>query len=152
MNYTVRTERVSAMPIAVVRRRAAFGRLGPVVQEACGTVWNAVKAAGVKGAGRHVSVYLDCSGSQVEMEIGDTALPMTLAAVTHYVPGAEWRPRRLSPGEGALAMLSRTVPARLRPQESLKVLARAVKDAVVLEGERGEADEFATMLLNGALD
>jgi effector-binding domain-containing protein len=70
MSYTVRSERVPAMPIAVVRRRAAFGRLGPVVQEACGTVWKAVKAAGVKGAGRHVSVYLDCTGGQVEMEVG----------------------------------------------------------------------------------
>ena len=101
MNYTVRTERVSAMPIAVVRRRAASGRLGPVVQEACGTVWNAVKAAGVKGAGRHVSVYLDCSGAQVDMEIGvelpsafgghgeviDSLTPAgEVATVTHFGP------------------------------------------------------------------
>lgn len=81
----------------------------------------------------------------------ETPLPMSLAAVTHYVPGAEWQPRRLSPGEGALALLSRTVPARTRPHESMKVIARAIEDAVVLEGERGEADEFATLLLDGAL-
>jgi hypothetical protein len=82
---------------------------------------------------------------------GDVALPMSLAVVTHYVPGAEWAPRRLTPGEGALALLSRTVPARARPQESLQVLTKAINGAVVLEGERGEAEPFAEMLLNGAL-
>jgi hypothetical protein len=84
-------------------------------------------------------------------EVADEALPMTLACVTHYVPGAEWRPRRLSAGEAAIALLSRTVPARIRPQECMEFLARAVKDAVVLEGERGEAEDFATMLFDDAL-
>jgi hypothetical protein len=76
---------------------------------------------------------------------------MSVAAVTYYVPGAEWRPRRLSKGEGALALLSHTVPARNRPEESLRFVSRAAARAVVLEGERGEAEEFAAMILNGAL-
>jgi hypothetical protein len=83
--------------------------------------------------------------------VADAALPISLACVTHYVPGAQWRPRRLSAGEAALALLSRTVPARVRPQESMQFLTQVVKGAVVLEGERGEADEFAELLLDGAL-
>lgn len=83
--------------------------------------------------------------------VGDRPLPMSLACVTHYVPGAQWQPRRLSPGEAALALLSRTVPARVRPQEAMSFLSGVVTGAVVLEGERGEADEFAEMLLDGAL-
>ena len=68
--YAVRTERAGAAPIAVVRRRAAAGQLSRVVPEACGTVWNALKAAGVKG-GRHISVYLSKSADgQIEVEIG----------------------------------------------------------------------------------
>jgi hypothetical protein len=82
---------------------------------------------------------------------GDTALPMEVAVVTHYVPGAKWNPRRLTTGEGTLALLSRTVPARDRPQESMEVLTKAINGTVVLEGERGEAEEFAEMLLSGAL-
>lgn len=82
---------------------------------------------------------------------GDTALPMAMAVVTHYVPGAEWHPQRLSAGEGALALLSRTVPARTRPQESLAFLTKAINGTVVLQGERGEAEEFAEMLLSGRL-
>ena len=82
---------------------------------------------------------------------GDAAIPMSVAAVTYYVPGAEWNPRRLSRGEGVLALLSRCVPARNRPEESLRFITAAAQNAVVLEGERGEAAEFAEMVLNGAL-
>ena len=70
MHYTVQTRCVPAAPVFVVRRTAPAGRLGGVVQAACGTVWDAVKTLGVKGAGRHVAVYLGRSGGLVEMEIG----------------------------------------------------------------------------------
>jgi effector-binding domain-containing protein len=54
----------------VVRRRAAAGQLSRVVPEACGTVWNALKAGGVKG-GRHVAVYLGKSAAgEIDVEIG----------------------------------------------------------------------------------
>jgi hypothetical protein len=81
----------------------------------------------------------------------DVAVPLGLAVVTHYVPGAKWEPRQLTPGEGTLALLSHTVPARKRPAESMEVLSRAINGAVVLEGDRGEAEEFAELLLRGEL-
>jgi hypothetical protein len=65
---------------------------------------------------------------------GDTAVPMSVAAVTYYVPGARWQPRRLSTGEGALALLSHTVSARERPQEALQLVTRAAQGAVLLDG------------------
>jgi hypothetical protein len=74
-------------------------------------------------------------------------VPLGLAVLTYYVPGVEWRPRRLTSGEAALSLLSKAVPARIRPDEALRTLARAVAEAEVLEGERGEAGEFAEMLL-----
>jgi hypothetical protein len=82
---------------------------------------------------------------------GEDPIPLGLAVVTYYVPGADWSPRRLSPGEAAMALVARAVAARYRPQEVLHTLARAAENAVVLEGERGEADEFAAMLLAGAV-
>ncbi|HEX4735772.1 MAG TPA: hypothetical protein VH247_15285 [Thermoleophilaceae bacterium] len=81
----------------------------------------------------------------------DRPLPLSVAAVTYFVPGAEWRPRRLSRGEGVLSLLSRCVPARNRPEEALRFITAAAENAVVLEGERGEAAEFAEMVLSGAL-
>lgn len=101
MQYAVRTEHVAAVPIAAVRRRALAGQLSNVVPAACGAVWSSIKALGVRGAGRHVAVYLDCSGGMVEMEIGvEVAGPIgrhgevfdsrtpdgEVATVTHFGP------------------------------------------------------------------
>ncbi|HEY7116798.1 MAG TPA: GyrI-like domain-containing protein [Tepidisphaeraceae bacterium] len=68
MGYDIRLETVAQpRPIAVVRRRASLQELPRVVPEACGLVWNVVRAQQVKGAGRHVSLYLD---DQVNLEVG----------------------------------------------------------------------------------
>ena len=67
MEYVVRLERLSARPLAVVRRRAASHELSKVVPDACGTVWNVIRSQQVSGAGRHVAVYLDC---QINLEVG----------------------------------------------------------------------------------
>ena len=60
-------------------------------------------------------------------------------AVSAYRDGARWRPRRLTPGQGVLALLANTVPARDRPAEALAALQRVVSTAPVLKGSRGEA-------------
>ena len=70
MSYPVRVEHVISSPIAVVRRRVAPGELSKVVPEACGLVWETVKAAQVKDAGRHVTVYRDAGGGLVDIEVG----------------------------------------------------------------------------------
>jgi hypothetical protein len=78
---------------------------------------------------------------------GQERLPV--AAVVHatYRPGAVWEPTRLSPAQGALALLGHTVTARERPEAALRALTRAVGDATILQGDRGEADELAPSLL-----
>jgi hypothetical protein len=70
-----------------------------------------------------------------------------LVAVSNYRSGADWHPRRLSSGEGALAILAHAVVAQERPAEAMRAIARAVEGAVVLEGDRGEADDVAPLLL-----
>jgi hypothetical protein len=67
MEYDVRLEQDPGRPLAVVRRRASPQELSKVVPEACGTVWNAVRAHQIPGAGRHVALYLDC---QINLEVG----------------------------------------------------------------------------------
>jgi hypothetical protein len=103
---------------------------------------------------KRLSMRPDPMGGQVETPVesfggaaGNGAISLGLVTVTYYVPGAEWRPRTLTRGEAVLALLSKAVPARNRPEETLRVLSRAVDGVTVLEGERGEADEFADMLL-----
>ena len=48
MNYDVRIEQFPGRPLAVVRLQASLQQLGPVIQQACGTVWNVVRTKGMK--------------------------------------------------------------------------------------------------------
>ena len=74
-------------------------------------------------------------------------LPVGLIAFTSYRRGRSWRPVRLTPGRGLLALVAHTVPVRRRTQASLQALRQVVSQALVLKGLRGEAGETAGALL-----
>jgi hypothetical protein len=78
---------------------------------------------------------------------GNKPLPVGLVLVSKYKPGAKWRPRQLSAGEGALALLSNTVSARREPQSTLATLHKVVSHAPVLKGQRGEAQQVIDFIL-----
>jgi hypothetical protein len=78
---------------------------------------------------------------------GAEPLPVGIVAATRYVPGAEWDPQALSLGAGALAVFEHAVPARERPEQALRVIKKALNSAVIYQGERGEADELARVLV-----
>lgn len=59
--------------------------------------------------------------------------------VTEYEKDARWQPVSLSKGEGVLELLANTVSARANPQLALKILPRAVENALILKGKRGDA-------------
>jgi effector-binding domain-containing protein len=67
MAYDVRLEQLSSCPLAVVRRRASVQELAKVVPDACGTVWNVVRAQKIHGAGRHIALYWD---DVINLEVG----------------------------------------------------------------------------------
>jgi effector-binding domain-containing protein len=70
MQHTIQLETRAAQPLAVVRRLVRPAELSRVVPEACGLVWNALRAEGLHG-GRHVSVYLEAQNNgQLNVEIG----------------------------------------------------------------------------------
>lgn len=78
---------------------------------------------------------------------GAGPLRIGLIAATRYVPGERWDPRRPSSGSGAMALLTNAVPARSRPEETMRTVNRAAAGAVVLEGPRGEAAQTADLLM-----
>jgi hypothetical protein len=78
---------------------------------------------------------------------GDKPLPLGMIVITTYKQGAEWKPERLSAGRGAMSLLANAVPAKERPEEVMRAISRAADNAVVLESDRGEADEIAPLLL-----
>jgi len=73
---------------------------------------------------------------------GKKPLTVGLIVATHFEAVARWHPRRLSAGEGVLALLNHTVSVRRQPKRALDVLGRVVAQAAVLEGVRGEAREL----------
>jgi hypothetical protein len=78
---------------------------------------------------------------------GDAPLRIGAIVVTNYRPDAEWRPRLLTPGEGAMALVANAVPARERPAEVMRAVKRSSEGALAIESERGEADVIAPLLL-----
>jgi hypothetical protein len=78
---------------------------------------------------------------------GRGPLPVGLVVVGRYEQGMSWRPRRLTPGECVLELLSNTVPARRSPARALGTLTKAAAGAVALAGPRGEAASVARAIL-----
>jgi effector-binding domain-containing protein len=98
MEYEVRLEQASSQPLAVVRRRASVPELSKVIPDACGTVWNVVRAQSIPGAGRHIALYFDdvCNlevGVELQTpfaghgEVVGSATPAgTVATAVHFGP------------------------------------------------------------------
>jgi hypothetical protein len=101
-----------------------------------------------------ISIRKEGSAQQEEYSVeslggrsGEKPLPVGLVVVARYQARAKWKPRTLSAGQGALELFAHTVPARRRPGVALTTLERAVSQARVLKGARGEAKEAARQLL-----
>jgi DNA gyrase inhibitor GyrI len=82
MNYNVQIQQLPGRPSAIVRRRATLQQLSQVVPEACGEVWNVIRAQRVQGACRNVVVYLD---NEMNLEIG-VELDAPLAVICDLIP------------------------------------------------------------------
>jgi hypothetical protein len=92
--------------------------------------------------GREVRVpAADLGGS------GTAPLRVGMVAAAEYRQGGRWRPRLLSPGQAVLALMANAFSAQRKPAEALDTLRRAVRGAIALRGERGEAEPTARELL-----
>jgi hypothetical protein len=78
---------------------------------------------------------------------GVKPLPVGLVLVSRYRAGARWRPQPVSAGQGILELLSHTISARRQPEKALAVLQRALADASIIKGARGEARQIAGSIL-----
>lgn len=89
-----------------------------------------------------------CTAEALGGRTGVKPLRVALIALAEFRPGARWRPRRLSMGRAAMALVPYTVPVRLKPQKALTTLASVLETASVLKGARGEAGDVARVLLD----
>jgi effector-binding domain-containing protein len=112
MQYDVHLEEVAeTRHLAVVRHRARRDELSKVVPKACGVVWEALRAEQIKGAGRHIAIYLD---DQINLEVG---VEMAAPFPGHGEVVASFIPTGLAAGT-----------VHLGPYESLHEAHRAIHD------------------------
>ncbi|MCA1631110.1 MAG: hypothetical protein LC774_12370, partial [Acidobacteria bacterium] len=90
---------------------------------------------------------IDTAPARLGGKVGVKPLPVGAVVLTEYREGASWRPRRLSPGRGALSMFDHTVSAMRRPELAFEALGRATATAPVLKGSRGDARATAEAIL-----
>jgi hypothetical protein len=137
----------STLVTALVRAGATYYSDEYAVLDLSGRVHAYARDPQLRGAdGVPVPVPLHRLGGRP----GHRALPVALVALVRYREGARWRPRRLSPGQGALEVLAHTVPARVRPDAALAALREVVGRAAVWKGVRGETDRLVPWLLEAA--
>lgn len=74
--------------------------------------------------------------------------PVVLAVFCEYVPGAGWRPERLSRGQAMLRLLENTFSARERPREAVEILERVVTHAVSIQCKRDDAARISAAVLS----
>ena len=77
---------------------------------------------------------------------GVKPLAVGMVVVSKYKPGARWRPRGLSEGEGALELMANTVSARRQPEAMLEAIRKVVSLAPVLKGNRGDARQVVEFI------
>jgi len=88
-----------------------------------------------------------CGPEEFGSEVGQAPLPVGLVAMTRHQPESRWRPRRLMPTKAVLELMDYVIPAQREPDLVLNALQLVVRDALVLKGWRGEAEEAADALL-----
>jgi len=90
---------------------------------------------------------VDLKVEQLGGVAGTEPLPIGMVILTRFRPGGEWQPRELSAGAAILATLQHAVAPQHRPEQTMRVVKKAIAGALALEGERGEADQLAGDLL-----
>jgi len=76
------------------------------------------------------------------------ARPISCVLVTEYEPGTWWSPEPVSRGRGMLSLLENTPSARKQPIFALEVLQRALANADVLLGRRGDKKQSVQQIQN----
>lgn len=111
-------------------------------------------AGGVHPYARPLSIRQDDGRSVLRISAGELGgcdvqvpLPVGLVVMSRYTSEGHWQPRRLSPGQAALALLENTVPARRRPEAVIGTLRHVVSRAGLFISERGEASGVAARIM-----
>lgn len=83
----------------------------------------------------------------LEAPVASGPVAVDLVLLTRFRPGTEWAPRSVTHGEAILELVQHCLPIRYKPGPVLDTLSATLEKTIVLEGDRGEADETARHVL-----
>jgi hypothetical protein len=121
----------------LVRAGATYYSDEYAVLDADGLVHPYSRPLSVRENGKHVKHTPEMFGGR----LGTRPLPVGLVVATSYKSGARWRPKTLSAAEGALELILNAVSIQRQPEKVLETLKRAIPNATILKGVRGEAEQ-----------
>jgi hypothetical protein len=136
----------STLVSELIRKGASYFSDEYAVLDEKGLMHPFAKPVSLREAGPYYDA-IDYAAEHFGATIGVKPVPVGLVIITHYFAGAQWQPRTVSRGQGALALLSHCIAARRQPRRVMSTLRRALAEAVILKGSRGEAAELAEHLL-----
>lgn len=96
--------------------------------------------------GLHQTFELDMD--DLQGTVGIRPLPVGLVLITGYKPTGRWLPKMLTPGNGVMQMIPFTLSITHRPEMAFPVLNRIARRATILSSPRGNAKQFAKILLD----
>jgi hypothetical protein len=96
---------------------------------------------GLGGKGENIPI------SMLQGKIGNSPVPIKLILLTKYEPLAQWRPRSVSVGRGALGLLGNAFGGRANPSRALSFVRAAVSGTTIMAGVRGEASDLVGKVL-----
>ncbi|HQZ83428.1 MAG TPA: hypothetical protein PLR83_09415 [Pyrinomonadaceae bacterium] len=80
-------------------------------------------------------------------ESGRRKLPVGAVLFTNYKENARFRPQILSPAEGIMTITPFTLPIRVNPAYTIRVLQQVMDSALIIRSKRTHAPRFAQILL-----
>ena len=80
--------------------------------------------------------------------IGSEAVPVGMVLLTAFDKNAVWQPEILTVGRGVMEVIPHTIPIRANTEFSMAVLGIALSRAVFVKSTRGEAADFAKIVLS----
>lgn len=139
----------STLVTELVRAGAEYYSDDFAILDAEGRVHPFARRISMRGTdnGGKMTVY-DHSAEEIGGREGREAIPVGAIIFTRYAANGRWRPKMLTPGEGAMQALPFTLSLHTRPEFSLRVLNLAASRAIIATSLRGNADNFARTLLN----
>jgi hypothetical protein len=136
----------TSMVAALLRLGAEYYSDEYAVLDLKGRVHPFAKPLSIRRSGEPIAARLPAEAFGART--GSKALPIAVILDTHFREGSRWRPKTVPRSVGMLSLLGNTLTARLRPARNMPVLRDAVREAVVLKGVRGDAEETAHDLLD----